>query len=165
MYYWDDDFLMGNPVQESYVSDPTSISAQAKGARVFTVPGSHQELTNAIWEQLILACDGYFYNGITEISGDEDAPYMDDEKINDQFNYFDLYMTDSGALMWGIAKNEGGKVSYEYTNRGRTPYVFSDLPMNIKRALCQRIWKLCKNAELEKNHIYINGMQRMRNDL
>ncbi len=102
----------------------------------------HQELANAIWDQVIAACDAYFARHEKTWVGDSRAPEFDDDTVEKQFVHWDAYRADAGAMGWR------GNTSKPYA------YDFTALPIAWKRAVCQRAWALCKAAALDEDPEY-----------
>ena len=116
-----------------------------------SLPSSYQNnLAPAIMQTVIEACDAYFCRHEQTYLGDSRAPEFTDEQITQQFEYFDGYRADSGAMGYGDNKKK--------------PYAYdlTALPAAWKRAICERIWVLCQEAGLWEDAAYMQDVQRRR---
>jgi hypothetical protein len=115
-----------------------------------TLPDGYQSLADRMWAELIAASDAYFLRGETALAGDPRAPEFADDLVEKQFEYFDRYRDDSGAMSWG--ENSEKSLVYE----------FKALPLSMKRALCERIWAMCSEAGLDKDPQYAQSAEQAR---
>lgn len=117
------------------------------------LPGRYErDLAPAIWREVMAACDAYFGRGERAWAGDARAPEFTDEQVERQLATWDGYRTDAGAMGWG--GNREKPFAYEFTA----------LPLGIKRAVCQRVWVLCKEAGLWDDAEYMAGVRRRRRE-
>lgn len=109
-----------------------------------------QELAYDIWNELIAACDAYFLNGETEWAGNRAAPEWSDAAIAKQFAHWNGYQKDSGAMNWrGNDKKD-------------RVFDFEALPPAWQRAVCERVWVLCRDAGLGDDPMYRAAVARFR---
>lgn len=106
------------------------------------LPLSRQDLAYRIWGELIAASEAYFLRHESAWAGDRRAPEFPDETIEKQFEQWDGYRADAGAMGW------------RGNNRKEFAYDFTALPAAIKRAVCERVWALCKDARLDEDEEY-----------
>jgi hypothetical protein len=106
------------------------------------LPVRHQELANQIWRELIAACEAYFARHEGSWLGDTRAPEFGDEAVTKQFEHWDGYRRDHGAMHW--------------RDNGTRPFAYDMtlLPMAWKRAVCERVWVLCREAKLDEDDQY-----------
>ena len=107
-----------------------------------TLPERFQALADAIWLELLAACDAYFCRHETLWAGHREAPEFTDEQVQRQFEYWDEYRTDSGAMNWGESRTK--ELAYDFTA----------LPPAWQRGICERVWVLCRDAGLWENEAY-----------
>lgn len=106
------------------------------------LPYRQQELAYQIWDEIIQACEAYFVRHEEVWLGNSEAPEFTEKAIIEQFDYWDGYRTDTGAMVWNV------NYSLPYA------YDFTKFPIEWKRAICERVWILCKNANLDKDDEY-----------
>lgn len=102
------------------------------------IPKAHEKTAYAIWQEIIQACEAYFFRKETTWAGDSRAPEFTDEQVNAQFEDWDKYRDDAGAMNWGGAQNAGRP----------NAFVFTALPQGMKRAVCERVWVICSESKL-----------------
>ncbi len=112
-----------------------------------TIPTIHQGTADAIWAALIEACDAYFLQGVSSWAGDDRAPEFTDKQVADQFNRWADYSLDSGAMHWR------DNMSKDFH------FDFNALPDGWKRAVCERVWVICKEAKLDENEEYRKSVE------
>ena len=105
------------------------------------VPKHMHSLAVAIWAELIAACEAFYHEDVTVWAGDSSAPEFTDEQVKLQFQLWNTYLKDYGALGW-----QG--------NNTRKPYDFETLPDGMQRSVCERVWRLCKDAKLDESDVY-----------
>src|SRR5438094_7412383 len=92
------------------------------------LPVKFQDLANRIWGEVMQACDAYFVSHEPAWAGDSRAPEFSDEQVARQFQQWDGYRRDAGAMTW--RQNTTKDYAYDFTA----------LPPGWKRAVCERIW-------------------------
>lgn len=117
-----------------------------------TIPPIHQATADAIWAAIIEACDAYFLNGVTQWAGDSRAPEFTDKQVADQFNRWSDYQLDSGAMHW----RDNMLKSFHFD--------FNALPDGWKRAVCERVWVICKEAKLDEDPDYQKSIETYMKD-
>jgi hypothetical protein len=113
------------------------------------LPVRHQQLANAIWAELISASEGYFVRHEPAWAGDRRAPEFGDAIVEQQFEQWDGYRQDHGAMHW----RENGTKPFAYD--------FTLLPLAWKRAVCERAWVLCRDAALDEDQDYASASARV----
>lgn len=113
------------------------------------MPFATQEVATAIWAEITAACEAYFLRGETDWPGNRRAPEFTNEQVRLQFVHWNGYLKDGGALNWR-------------GNATRTPYDFEALPTAIQRAVCERVWVICKDAKLDENPEYMQQVEAFR---
>ena len=103
---------------------------------------ARQDLAYRIWNELISASEAHFLRNESAWAGDSRAPEFSDEAIEKQFRHWDAYRTDAGAMGW------------RGNDRKAFAHDFTALPSAIKRAVCERVWVLCKEARLDEDAEY-----------
>mgnify|MGYP001608315123 FL=1 len=112
------------------------------------IPESHKDVAYAIWNALIEACDAYFLQGVSYWSGDDRAPEFTDKQVTDQFNHWSDYQLDAGAMNW--RDNSSKEFHFD----------FNALPDAWKRAVCERVWIICKEGKLDESKEYMDEMEK-----
>lgn len=113
---------------------------------------NQQELANAIWEEIMNACEDYFLRGITEWASDSSAPEFPEELIRKQVESWDDYRNDRGAMIW--KHNDTKDFAYDLTK----------LPIQMQRVLCERAYALSKAAGLFDDPDWVKRAKDRRKD-
>lgn len=128
------------------INTPSGLAPQYATA----LPSKYQKLSDDIWTNIIAACESYFISHKTTWTGDSSAPEFSDEKVLLQVESWDAYRQDSGAMGWR------GNTNKEYA------YDLTQLPMGIKRALCERAFVLSKEAGLWDDEEWLKKAENRR---
>ena len=109
-----------------------------------------QCLADAIWREIIAACEAYFLEGVTEWAGNRSAPEWSDAAVEKQIAHWNGYQRDSGAMNW-----------LDNKKRDRA-FDFESLPPAWQRAICERVWVLCRDSGLGDDPEYRAAVARFR---
>lgn len=109
-----------------------------------------QGLADAIWAEIIAACDAYFLQGVTEWAGNRAAPEWSDAAVAKQVAHWNGYQKDSGAMNWLDNKHKDRAFDFE------------SLPPAWQRAICERVFVLCRDAGLGDDPEYRAAVARFR---
>lgn len=109
-----------------------------------------QGLADAIWAEIIAACEAYFLEGERDWPGNRAAPEWSDEAVARQVAHWNGYQRDHGAMQWGENKTKDRVFDFE------------SLPPAWQRAVCERVWVLCRDAGLGDDPEYRAAVARFR---